>query len=148
MIRRPPRSTLFPYTTLFRSVAHERRIDLAPQELEIGAAEAAVGRAGDDLTRLRPEPGALLEADRPRTVDDECPPAQAIASRLSPGEPRSSEIRAAWPRTVPPIWSTRHAGRSSFKPVTLTAPAHRPVRSRIAEPTQKTPSASSSSSIA
>src|SRR2546430_10485233 len=23
MIRRPPRSTLFPYTTLFRSVAHE-----------------------------------------------------------------------------------------------------------------------------
>src|SRR3712207_8730184 len=24
MIRRPPRSTLFPYTTLFRSVAHRR----------------------------------------------------------------------------------------------------------------------------
>src|SRR5438105_12290193 len=24
MIRRPPRSTLFPYTTLFRSFAHER----------------------------------------------------------------------------------------------------------------------------
>src|SRR2546430_9592424 len=24
MIRRPPRSTLFPYTTLFRSYAHER----------------------------------------------------------------------------------------------------------------------------
>src|SRR5260370_4635326 len=26
MIRRPPRSTLFPYTTLFRSVEHERYI--------------------------------------------------------------------------------------------------------------------------
>src|SRR2546430_9399321 len=25
MIRRPPRSTLFPYTTLFRSAAHQRR---------------------------------------------------------------------------------------------------------------------------
>src|SRR5256885_12865631 len=25
MIRRPPRSTLFPYTTLFRSVRHENR---------------------------------------------------------------------------------------------------------------------------
>src|SRR2546429_961893 len=25
MIRRPPRSTLFPYTTLFRSIAHELR---------------------------------------------------------------------------------------------------------------------------
>src|SRR2546426_9198279 len=39
MIRRPPRSTLFPYTTLFRSVgggdAHERRSALqkAPQPL-------------------------------------------------------------------------------------------------------------------
>src|SRR5258705_5502546 len=31
MIRRPPRSTLFPYTTLFRSVVHRRH-------------EAAVGR--------------------------------------------------------------------------------------------------------
>src|SRR3712207_8510454 len=29
MIRRPPRSTLFPYTTLFRSLLHERiRIEL------------------------------------------------------------------------------------------------------------------------
>src|SRR2546430_9254572 len=26
MIRRPPRSTLFPYTTLFRSLRHHRRI--------------------------------------------------------------------------------------------------------------------------
>src|SRR3989441_10532630 len=26
MIRRPPRSTLFPYTTLFRSYAHERGV--------------------------------------------------------------------------------------------------------------------------
>src|SRR3712207_8879987 len=25
MIRRPPRSTLFPYTTLFRSLAHKRK---------------------------------------------------------------------------------------------------------------------------
>src|SRR5439155_13463512 len=25
MIRRPPRSTLFPYTTLFRSLSHKRR---------------------------------------------------------------------------------------------------------------------------
>src|SRR5256885_12977917 len=27
MIRRPPRSTLFPYTTLFRSVSHEDVVD-------------------------------------------------------------------------------------------------------------------------
>src|SRR2546423_10515874 len=30
MIRRPPRSTLFPYTTLFRSVAERRDVDPAP----------------------------------------------------------------------------------------------------------------------
>src|SRR5688572_31007229 len=32
MIRRPPRSTLFPYTTLFRSLTHPRNIhsDLVP----------------------------------------------------------------------------------------------------------------------
>src|SRR5258707_9850798 len=29
MIRRPPRSTLFPYTTLFRSLEHDRRDDHA-----------------------------------------------------------------------------------------------------------------------
>src|SRR2546427_5667689 len=31
MIRRPPRSTLFPYTTLFRSVAEERIADFIEQ---------------------------------------------------------------------------------------------------------------------
>src|SRR3989454_6070139 len=56
MIRRPPRSTLFPYTTLFRSVmgaaalpaalflaAHDAEVFLLDQDL--GAIEAAEGRA-------------------------------------------------------------------------------------------------------
>src|SRR3712207_4479655 len=30
MIRRPPRSTLFPYTTLFRSIAQDKEIEVAP----------------------------------------------------------------------------------------------------------------------
>src|SRR5438132_8807469 len=38
MIRRPPRSTLFPYTTLFRSIAAERDIVIEPQ----GGLEIAV----------------------------------------------------------------------------------------------------------
>src|SRR2546430_13721521 len=33
MIRRPPRSTLFPYTTLFRSKAHEDRLTTRTQAL-------------------------------------------------------------------------------------------------------------------
>src|SRR2546430_13556961 len=33
MIRRPPRSTLFPYTTLFRSLSHELAASLLPLPL-------------------------------------------------------------------------------------------------------------------
>src|SRR3989442_5934701 len=40
MIRRPPRSTLFPYTTLFRSNArHLGEIDVPPELLSVGAFE-------------------------------------------------------------------------------------------------------------
>src|SRR2546430_9930152 len=38
MIRRPPRSTLFPYTTLFRSVAADC-LQLAHDRLPVGASE-------------------------------------------------------------------------------------------------------------
>src|SRR3712207_7898447 len=67
MIRRPPRSTLFPYTTLFRSAPHR-----APEAAAVLAAED--GRAGGgDLCRRerlpRPapaQPGARLR-DRKST---------------------------------------------------------------------------------
>src|SRR2546430_8032349 len=47
MIRRPPRSTLFPYTTLFRSLGHERRLLRVgpPSVLELR------GVAGRELAR-------------------------------------------------------------------------------------------------
>src|SRR2546422_5521480 len=47
MIRRPPRSTLFPYTTLFRSrveLAGEGAAGLGGREAEAGAAGIAAGR--------------------------------------------------------------------------------------------------------
>src|SRR3712207_7338435 len=47
MIRRPPRSTLFPYTTLFRS-AHEVPQALRAQDGDLEVAVAGV-RVGDDL---------------------------------------------------------------------------------------------------
>src|SRR2546430_5114677 len=56
MIRRPPRSTLFPYTTLFRS--HELRSllgDLAPPGLEVR------------LVVLGRQPGPGAELDRKST---------------------------------------------------------------------------------
>src|SRR5256885_10105599 len=44
MIRRPPRSTLFPYTTLFRSIVFLDEIDKIATRSEVGGAD--VSRAG------------------------------------------------------------------------------------------------------
>src|SRR2546426_7820275 len=61
MIRRPPRSTLFPYTTLFRSLSILRRRIWDPlRELETGLARVAEGdlntalpvRRADEVGRL------------------------------------------------------------------------------------------------
>src|SRR3712207_8095292 len=46
MIRRPPRSTLFPYTTLFRSVADGDERGRREHEGDLGRRRAAFGRAG------------------------------------------------------------------------------------------------------
>src|SRR5256885_8345787 len=45
MIRRPPRSTLFPYTTLFRSPANQARLQGLLNTLNSGTV-SAVGAAG------------------------------------------------------------------------------------------------------
>src|SRR2546427_5114344 len=54
MIRRPPRSTLFPYTTLFRSRGEVRGADRAGQEEVVGAAPHR-GAAGAWGRRARGE---------------------------------------------------------------------------------------------
>src|SRR3712207_7328730 len=43
MIRRPPRSTLFPYTTLFRSIFVEARLGHAGGELDVATQVVPVG---------------------------------------------------------------------------------------------------------
>src|SRR2546426_4486987 len=63
MIRRPPRSTLFPYTTLFRSPTSQSTSSM----LTSSAASSGVGgtaEAGEDLTPLRQVPVAEGVADR------------------------------------------------------------------------------------
>src|SRR5687768_18235867 len=47
MIRRPPRSTLFPYTTLFRSLREMRKLDEPARKVVI----AGGGNIGLDLAR-------------------------------------------------------------------------------------------------
>src|SRR3712207_6907512 len=60
MIRRPPRSTLFPYTTLFRSNSAPDRRDIA---LYVDAREGQAGEVG----RLLWEQYWVLSADGPTT---------------------------------------------------------------------------------
>src|SRR2546429_7176514 len=57
MIRRPPRSTLFPYTTLFRSTTSARSRRSAPVRRCTGAGTAADGHASAaacDQAKSRP----------------------------------------------------------------------------------------------
>src|SRR2546425_1649405 len=55
MIRRPPRSTLFPYTTLFRSVDREDGNDVWVTELRGGArlAQESVPRSEEHTSELQ-----------------------------------------------------------------------------------------------
>src|SRR2546426_5509438 len=72
MIRRPPRSTLFPYPTLFRSLA----IDVARYEGEPVAAVAAVDEATADAAL------DLIEVDY-----EPLPPVITLEEALAPGAP-------------------------------------------------------------
>src|SRR3712207_8957772 len=59
MIRRPPRSTLFPYTTLFRSLpARGRDLVLHPVPVLLGISllDHAAGRAVRDAGLVLPQP--------------------------------------------------------------------------------------------
>src|SRR5256885_8729185 len=71
MIRRPPRSTLFPYTTLFRSVSlqHRRRIGVVAAGLLIarqGARRADQRFGAEDLKLHRIRPAACGDFDQDR----------------------------------------------------------------------------------
>src|SRR3712207_8768624 len=91
MIRRPPRSTLFPYTTLFRSdpewlrVEHERAVHArvpegagAADPRALGDGEAARIAAGADLDQLVPD----LEGVRSEEHTSELQSRQYLVCRL------------------------------------------------------------------
>src|SRR3712207_8694839 len=67
MIRRPPRSTLFPYTTLFRSARGRREAWLARlvEDVRSGAATVPDGSVVDVVARHRDADGERLD---PRTA--------------------------------------------------------------------------------
>src|SRR3712207_7016337 len=70
MIRRPPRSTLFPYTTLFRSDdALSRRIDADPDSVERGLAQLVLTIV--ELLRQLMERQALRRIDGGTLTEDQ-----------------------------------------------------------------------------
>src|SRR3712207_7832031 len=73
MIRRPPRSTLFPYTTLFRSDARRRRVlDRDRGRLQdlraLGAAHLGDRRRGEELVAVVHGDDAVLQPAVARLV--------------------------------------------------------------------------------
>src|SRR3712207_8888071 len=82
MIRRPPRSTLFPYTTLFRSRAGQHAADLGPQaDLGLDRVRALL----DERRERRADRAVTQEADPER------PRGWAAASHPAASGPRSEE---------------------------------------------------------
>src|SRR3712207_7453456 len=95
MIRRPPRSTLFPYTTLFRSLIGDLllRIDcrqragagqrVAGEEALIQHLPAAERRAGDVPGKMeQPNPAARIGAVRSEEHTSELQSRQYLVCRL------------------------------------------------------------------
>src|SRR2546422_7793964 len=81
MIRRPPRSTLFPYTTLFRSILDELEAGEADgvERLVVGAARVRQGQG------RRPQ---VLERREPRLEDR---PHHVVSLQVDAANPRSEE---------------------------------------------------------
>src|SRR3712207_6906786 len=75
MIRRPPRSTLFPYTTLFRSVQADVSIEADVVRLfetvdrELGGLAALVNNAGIVAPRARVDELEVARIERVMAVD-------------------------------------------------------------------------------
>src|SRR5256884_2318232 len=100
MIRRPPRSTLFPYTTLFRSPfrrpAHHRLRPVAhraPEELR--AVEQRLDDVGHPTPTHQPDEDELEPLRQAMTMFDCTEAHQSGSSPRSAASPRSSRPSAA-----------------------------------------------------
>src|SRR2546429_6829037 len=65
MIRRPPRSTLFPYTTLFRSLPAVQRSPLLEKIMNTAASSARSKSASSKITKGLLPPSSMLNFLRP-----------------------------------------------------------------------------------
>src|SRR3989442_8314967 len=67
MIRRPPRSTLFPYTTLFRSRVALHRLAVRRHELAVGVEREVAGARVRAVRRVADDEEAAAPRDRKST---------------------------------------------------------------------------------
>src|SRR2546428_9337428 len=104
MIRRPPRSTLFPYTTLFRSLSRaavlaDREDGRAPGTHGGGRGDRQDGRRARPVSDvLGPRGVARVAARRPRAVPH-VPPRGDPPRRAGAGPARAN--RGRWPAGAP-----------------------------------------------
>src|SRR2546430_7230963 len=83
MIRRPPRSTLFPYTTLFRSLQNRRSgVRVPPPLLILKASRAAVFGSTMPLRSWFKRPGERLESARSEEHTSELQSQSNLVCRL------------------------------------------------------------------
>src|SRR2546427_6655129 len=103
MIRRPPRSTLFPYTTLFRSHRrHRRRVAQPRAVVDVVGAERAAEHPHDEIVLLV---GALRRGEAGEGI--------AAALALEPQQLLGGELQRFIPRRLAerlvPRWRRGHA---------------------------------------
>src|SRR5438876_637218 len=105
MFRRPPRSTLFPYTTLFRSLGREFLEATIDHGRELG------GYLGSDHLHQRRGLGHLLRQDRSEEHTSELQsPVHLVCRLLLEKKKRSTTAhRASWSSSATPPWSAVHA---------------------------------------
>src|SRR2546430_10107336 len=99
MIRRPPRSTLFPYTTLFRSICiNQDHVD--EKNVHVAHMHKIYGRAGNVIVWLgSPENGSDLVMDSKKISElnktlQLLPASSSALSATAPGLPHADD--AIW----------------------------------------------------
>src|SRR3712207_7175189 len=92
MIRRPPRSTLFPYTTLFRSVALGGRLQL---ELVVDAVQPGGDHRRDREVRVDVTAGEPALHAQGRAVADHAHRARAVVAAPGHQDRKSTRLNSS-----------------------------------------------------
>src|SRR5437773_5915773 len=98
MIRRPPRSTLFPYTTLFRS--EDQRVVGAQRQRPLGDVVQADVRAGIRGESPGERVGAHQRRGRSEEHTSELQSHHDLVCRLLLEKKKNKKKQRLWPRTI------------------------------------------------